>query len=99
MLPRGLSAVETIEFQAESELASFLAAAAEKLGEDQVLRAGNAWIDAMSSLVWPKDNHDRFFRHVTAITISRLLRSTSESIAMRLPVSVPEVTHFHNHGL
>jgi len=59
--------------QAECEMAAFLKATTDLVGDRGLLRAGDAWIRAMESLEWPNQNYDKFFRRVTILAISRLL--------------------------
>jgi hypothetical protein len=67
---------QRIKRQAGCEMAAFLKATADLVGDRGLLRAGDAWIRAMESLEWPNQNYYKFFRRVTILAISRLLANS-----------------------
>ena len=69
--------------QAECEMAAFLKATTDLVGRNGLLQAGNAWILAMESLDWPNENHEKFFRRVTILAISRLLANSDAEVNER----------------
>jgi hypothetical protein len=57
---------------AETELAAFLKAMTDAVGESGLQRAGDTWIQAMEALDWPERNHSKFFRRVSVQAICQL---------------------------
>ena len=65
-----------IQEQAEFELAAFLKAATDVIGQSVLSRAGDTWLQVMETLDWPEEDYERFFRKVTGLAISQLLRNS-----------------------
>jgi hypothetical protein len=72
-----------IEKQAERELAAFLHAATEVIGQSNLKQAGDAWLHAMESLHWHAGSYEKFFRRVTILATAQLLATTVRSIPGR----------------
>jgi hypothetical protein len=73
MAERNNVSVRNIAGKAEREMVAFLHATSEVFGEDGSPQAGETWVRTMESLDWPTENHERFFRRVSVLTISQLL--------------------------
>src|SRR6266700_2456876 len=89
---------QRIKKQAECEMAAFLKATADLVGDRGHLRAGDGWIRAMESLEWPSQNHKKFFRRVTILAISRLL-ANSDAVAHERKCGLNHQTSFDNQTL
>jgi hypothetical protein len=70
-----------LQLQAECEMGAFLEAAAEVLGLDDRWLAADAWLDAMESLRWSADDHQKFFRSVSVRAISQIAALSSPATA------------------
>jgi hypothetical protein len=62
--------------QAKREMTAFLHATSEVFGGDGSPQAGETWLRTMESLDWPSENHEKFFRRVSVLTISQLMAET-----------------------
>jgi hypothetical protein len=74
---------QRIKKQAEREMAAYLKATANLVGDRGLLRVGDAWIRAMESLEWPSQNYKPFFRRVTILAVSRLLANSDAEAEVR----------------
>ena len=64
-----------VQARAERELAAFLRAASEVPGQNNMPRAGDAWLQAMETLDCPDDD-EKFFRRVTILAIAQLIEDS-----------------------
>ena len=89
---------QRIKKQAEREMAAYLKATANLVGDRGLLRVGDAWIRAMESLEWPSQNYKPFFRRVTILAISRLL-ANSDAEAYERKCGLNHQRNFDNQTL
>ena len=89
---------QRIKKQAEREMAAYLKATANLVGDRGLLRVGDAWIRAMESLEWPSQNYKPFFRRVTILAVSRLL-ANSDAEAYERKCGLNHQANFDNQTL
>ena len=70
-----------ITTQAEREMSAFIKAATGVVDQSVLGRAGEVWLHAMETLDWPQDDHEKFFRRVSILAISRLLANAEAATA------------------
>jgi hypothetical protein len=70
-----------ITIHAEREMSSFMKAVTVVVGQSGPLRAGEVWLHAMGTLDWPEEDHEKFFRRVSILAISRLLTNSEAESA------------------
>jgi hypothetical protein len=67
--------------QAEQELAAFLRATAEVLGQGALSRAGGIWIDELKGLQWRDNSVEKFFRKVTIRAAAQLVENLKAGVS------------------
>jgi hypothetical protein len=72
-----------IAMQAEREMAAFVKAMTDVVGQSGLRRAGEVWLHAVETLDWPDENHDRFFRRISILAISRLVTNSESQTTVK----------------
>lgn len=65
-----------VAMQAEREMAAFVKAMTDVVGQSGLWRAAEVWLHALETLDWPDENHEWFFRQVSILPISQLVTNS-----------------------